>query len=254
MSAPLAVLWQVDRGAIEAGGFRWGHSGSDVVAEWTGVLTLRATAGGELAALETVPGARPEVVEKVRSGPVAAFLRGLAGRPSLHASGVAVGGGAALFVGPSGAGKSTLAASLCGGTGAALLADDMIGLEMEGSHWRAIPSESVLWLAAGGEEKRPVRSGDAARAPVPIRWVFSLRFDDPLSGVTFRRVRAAEAASALLGAMVRFDAEPSTWMRELDVAEGILDQARVCELIRPRTIDPEKVARAVRDHLGREDA
>ena len=143
----------------------------------------------------------------------------------MHASAVAVNGRAALFVGASGAGKSTLAARLCASTRVELLADDVAGLEVAGSEWHAIPSESVFWLGPdGAKDKRPVQCAGPAARPAPLHWAFSLCFDERLAEPTFRRLRGAEAASVLVGAMMRFETIPAVWKREFDVVGALVAQ------------------------------
>jgi len=68
--------------------FRWGYSDGDLVAEWGGLLTLRATRSGELKDLRAVPGASIELVEKARNGVATAFLRAQRKQYSLHGSAV----------------------------------------------------------------------------------------------------------------------------------------------------------------------
>ena len=76
--------------------------------------------------------------------PLAATLRGL---EVLHASGVVVGGKAALFAGAPGAGKSSLAAALLH-RGAALLSDDTVALGLHEGALVAHPGAALLHLRA----------------------------------------------------------------------------------------------------------
>ncbi len=104
MSARSEVAWRV---VVDQGGegFRWGQTGDEVVADWRDVLTIRASLTGDLRTWEAAPRASPEIVEKVRHGVAAAFLRSLAGKHSLHASAVVRNGTSLICVGSSGSGK-----------------------------------------------------------------------------------------------------------------------------------------------------
>lgn len=95
----------------------------------------------------------------------------LAGRLTLHASAVAAGEGALVFLGPKGCGKSTLAARLCR-SGAELLTDDALPVD-PGPPPRAWPGVPRLRLrgdaarAAGLADGDGVTDGDGRRVVEP---------------------------------------------------------------------------------------
>ena len=94
-------------------------------------------------------------------GPVLAFALRLRGTLPLHASGVAIGGGAVLFVGPAGSGKSTTAAVL-GTLGHPVLADDVVALRMTDVGLLAFPGHPRLSV---WEDSSTAIFGPAARLP-----------------------------------------------------------------------------------------
>jgi hypothetical protein len=114
----------------------------------------------------------------------------LRGATSLHASAIAVDGGAIAFCGPSGAGKSTLAAALVS-RGFPLITDDVVPLraDSDGDVWagpglpelRVYPATADL-IGIGQEVTAPVRGQTKARwqprrapgIPLPLRAIYLL--------------------------------------------------------------------------------
>ena len=82
-------------------------------------------------------------------GAVMAYWLESRGHPALHASAVAVGGGAVGFLGANRGGKTSLAAALVGG-GGSLLTDDILALQMAEGEVAARPGypQMRLWPAA----------------------------------------------------------------------------------------------------------
>ncbi len=122
-------------------------------------------------------------------GPALAILLRQRGFLTLHASAVAIDGAAAVFIGASGSGKSTIAAALHE-RGHAVIADDVVAVELSGTGLRVPPGipQLKLWpdaaTAIGKEpgglprlspklDKRahPIQKGFASE-PVPLRWVY----------------------------------------------------------------------------------
>ncbi len=126
----------------------------------------------------------------------------------LHASAVAIDGTALVFAGASGSGKSTLATALIG-TGAVLVADDHVAVDVSGEALRAFPTRPNLKpgareipavaVATGGEgagEFTPETSLPVGAAVRLAGFVFP-RFDpDGDNAVT--RLDPAEALRALI--------------------------------------------------------
>lgn len=168
------------------------------------------------------------------SGQVRAYLLGSVigallqqrGLLTLHASAVAIQGGAVALLGESGAGKSTLAMQL-NRHGHALLCDDIFVVAFDSDArpvaWPGI-SRLKLWsqtLAAAGtptdglepvlqkEDKFHVPAGHVADyRPHPLRAIYLLRRDEN-PGSAIRRLKGAEAVNALMshtyrGRMVPF--------------------------------------------------
>jgi hypothetical protein len=243
MTRAPAAVWSVVVNRHDVG-FRWGRAGEDYVAEWSGVLSVRASAGGEVKEVTPAPGASVDAVEKVRRGAATAFTRALAGKHSLHASAVASGGSALACVGPSGVGKSTIAERLCHRTDIELLADDVAAVDFCDGHWQVLPSESQLWLTpeGHGDSTKTAIAVQPATNSVPLRWVIALRFDDGLPGPESRRLTGARVGAALLEAGVRFDVTPAKLRLELDLADGLASQALVYEVARPHRTSADSVA------------
>src|SRR5580658_4495425 len=197
--------------------FRWGYEGDDLIAEWIGVLTLRATRTGELKTLQPVPGAPKELVEKIHRGVATAFLRAQRQEHALHASAVALRGTALVCLGPSGLGKSTMAERMCQYVGVELLADDTTEIEApQGRELRVLPSEAMVWLAPGNAPaKGPAKSSTAAVSPATLRCIVSLVFDVAATTLELREIRGADAVSALVPSLVRFEKSSAIWAREL---------------------------------------
>jgi len=226
--------------------FRWGYAGEDVVAEWEGVLTLRANRGGELKELHAVPGASAETVEKMRLGVARAFLRAQRQQYSLHASAISWNGQAIVCLGASGLGKSTIAELLCRRVGVELLADDTTAIEFVPGRWNVLPSESLLWLATDGATgKSPARPAVAARAPAVLGWLVSLTFDDQADGLALQELRGGDAVSAILPSVLRFERTAALWARELDFLGGLVSTSRIVRATRSHRLPAEALADAL---------
>ena len=74
-------------------------------------------------------GSHPDLLPILLAGTVSSFLLALGGATVLHASAVAIDGAALAFVGQSGRGKTTVAALMCV-DGAALVADDLVTVDI----------------------------------------------------------------------------------------------------------------------------
>lgn len=98
--------------------------------------------------LHVDPAAAPGYLPELVGGPVLAAWLLLTGRPSLHASAVAIDGQAVGFVGNSGAGKSTLAGALVI-AGAQAVTDDIARPEEVDGVWVCHPGSGRLRLREG---------------------------------------------------------------------------------------------------------
>jgi hypothetical protein len=227
--------------------FRWGYAGEELVAEWAGVLVLRATRNGDLIDLQAVPGASRELVEKTRVGVATAFLRAQRHQHSLHASAVALEGNALVCVGASGLGKSTVAERMCRHAMIKLLADDIAAIELvSDSGVHVLPSESSVWLETDNSTgKAPVKMPRTAERPSVLQCIVSLVFDAAAPGLELREVRGANAVSALLPSLVRFEKTAALWTRELDFVARLVSQCRVVQATRSRDVDADAVAHAL---------
>lgn len=107
-----------------------------------GKLLVRA---GEEIVVDAAPGIAPGTLRAFLLGPGVATLLAQRGLFVLHASAVEVGAGAVAFVGGSGWGKSTTAAALHA-RGHALVADDVLALDLGSDTVRALPGFPQLKL------------------------------------------------------------------------------------------------------------
>lgn len=242
MKALGQVVWQMPSEDAE---FRWGYEGDDLIAEWDGVLRLRATRSGALKALEPWPGTAEEIVRKTQRGAAAAFLRARRRQHSLHASAVSWRDHAIVCIGESGAGKSTVAERLCQLEAVRLLSDDIAAIEQLPGGWHLLPSEDVLWLAGGGSRKTPTRPACVEQSPVRILCVAQLAFEDGDGALQVSELRGGDAGSCLLRSLVRFELTPALRAVELEIVGSVLSQARMLRIVRSPNVSPEAVAGAL---------
>lgn len=152
-------------------------------------------------------------------GPVLAFLLRRAGSSCLHASAVAMGGGAVLLCGPALAGKSTTAAALAA-RGHPVLADDVCALDegRRGVTVRAAYPQLRLWpdavgvLYGQGVELPPLTpnwekryldlaapAGGFHPEPLPVQAVYLLAVREETAVPRLEPVAPAAAVTALVG-------------------------------------------------------
>lgn len=245
----MTVKWLAESLEHDVLAARVGRDGDRLVAEWPGRLHLSVRRDGTDLVLEPQPGAGEADLEKLQRGAVRLLLGHLAGAIPLHASAIAIGGRAAVFVGGTGLGKSTLAAALCDRAGASLLADDAVVIEQNGDHYDVVALEEKHWLdgaaaAALGRptdfegEKAPVR---ARRIDVPrarLALVAHLAFVDGADAPRLVPLHGLDAAAGLLAQLTRFVVdEPAVARRDLTSLAELVDRTRVVRLERPRRLD-----------------
>jgi hypothetical protein len=265
-NAASTIVWIHETTVDDVVVFRSGRCGATRVADWPGVARLTCTASGSGAQLTAAPGVSPRVLGKLRDGAVRALLRDLQGELALHASAVAVGGYAVLFVGPSGAGKSTAAAEMCLLHSAQLLADDIALLEVRETGVVVLPSEADHYLAPDScvalgippevsvpaGRKGAMRSSAIASGAYPLALVVELRFHPASSesGSAIRQVRGHAAALSLLTSAIRFDVEDAVARRrELEQVMKVYEHAGLVGITRPRA-SPGRIGALVVDALA----
>ncbi len=232
--------------------FRLGRAGDELVAEWLGIATLRASVTTRAHRFEPAPDADPVTVEKVRASVARALLRHLEHKLTLHGSAFTEHGRAIAVVGQSGAGKSTLSAAIARAPGVGFAADDTIALELDDAV-RLVPTETVSWLlpdaqravgAMVGEGKHPI-AAPALAEPAPLAAIVVPTFHEGAGAVTLERLRGAAVLSALVPCVVRFVIDdPRVHMRELDQLERVVRSVPVYGLSRPR--DLARIGESVR--------
>lgn len=227
--------------------FRVGRCEGAMVAEWPGLATFDCARDGSGPHLTPISGASPRAIEKLRHGYVRALLRDLHGHLSVHASAVALGGRAVVFVGPSGVGKSTVAAEMCLQQGAELLADDVVLFDVGADGVRVVPSERQHWLnadsclALGFAPPANTSSGDKHELAAPhvarnasrLALTVALGLDPSAGQAMLRPLHGSSAACSLLEAVIRFDVEdPTARRRELEQVTRIYNQVPFLQLVR----------------------
>ena len=146
------------------------------------------------------------------TGPILALALRLRGVLALHASAVAVDGGAIAFAGPHRAGKSTIAAALAA-RGCPVVTDDLLHLRLESGRWMAEPYGGMLrlWPDAAalvfkapctlppithGWDKRALATGAAVPAverPVALRAIAVLSTADDTAADAIAPLSASSA-------------------------------------------------------------
>jgi hypothetical protein len=194
--------------------------------------------------------------------PLAATLRGF---EVLHASGVVLGGRAALFTGPPGAGKSSLAAALLRRGAAELLSDDTVALQLRGDGALvAYPGAALLQLRAAEHERLSTRerallgppttfldkqrySQSVAASPAPFGELFLL--ERSAHGPPIERIEAVDPFALLASTFNLSVRMPERLTRHLDLAVALAASGRIHRLrVRPGT-DATQLAEIVHERL-----
>jgi hypothetical protein len=238
------AVWLRESAGPDGTVFRLGRDRGRFVASWEGIGSVSASARGDDVEVAVERGLDPADERKWRTGAVRALLRHIEGRPTLHASAVALGGRALVFIGASGDGKSTCAADLCARHGASLLADDLTEIDVaeappvvlptEDSHWLLADSAVTLGFAEPRRRKDPLRSARPATGPVPLGAVIALSFADGAPALT--PLVGKDAFAALTAVYVRFVVDDmAVHLRDLDLMARLVAAAPTLTLVRPRS-------------------
>ncbi len=231
---------------------RVGRDAESMVAEWPGLAKLSVRRDGTDVQFQPSASAAAVDIAKLQQGALPLLLAHLRGDIPLHASAIAIGGRAVVFLGGAGDGKSTLAAALCEREGASLLGDDAVVIVRSGdsfdvlaldeSHWLDVPAARAVGRSAGGpfrEGKAPFERRPRAADRVPLARVVTLAFDgreDSL--IRLEAVSGCDAVAALLSQLTRFVVdEPHVARRDIDALAELIDQTPVLRFHRPRKLD-----------------
>lgn len=234
-------------------------------------IEFRVDAAGTRVACTWPPGQTLEDAATYLLGSICGLALRLRGVPSLHASAVALPGGAAAVCGPPQSGKSTTAAAFAA-RGRALLADDVVPLldRPRGVHVQPAYPHLRLWpdvlpaLYGEGADLPPLTpnwdkrflalEGAFHEKPLPLRAVYLLTGRDHHDAPRFQPVTPMDALLELLAnAYMGWFPEPAAQARELVVLGKV---ARAVPVIRvtphadPRRVD-ELVARIEDDFAAR---
>jgi hypothetical protein len=243
----LTVRWlaeSFDQGKVAA---RVGRDGSRLVADWSRRGRLSVNGDGTDLAFEAYPGADPLDIDKLQRGAVHLLLAHLRGKIPLHASAVALGDRAVVFVGGSSLGKSTLAAVLCERAGASLLGDDAVVIEprddgfhvvaLDERHWLDQASARALGRTSDAAGKIPLEPRRAGVKSAKLALVVHLSFSDAIDQVRFVPVVGLDAVAGLLAQLTRFVVDdPAVARRDLATLADLVDRTRIVRLERPRQL------------------
>jgi hypothetical protein len=231
---------------------RIGRDGELWVADFPNVGILTATADGDKTRFDPATGAASTLVAKAKCGTVAALVRHLQGKITLHGSAIAAPSGAIAFIGPSGAGKSTLAAAFAQERDVTPIADDIVCVELP-SESRSVdlvklmPTQTAAWLdrrarAALGLDtsqagKTAISFEKKSSAAIALNSVVLLTFSSDESPPVLSSLHGQECFAALSNSTLRFAIdEPAAQVREFGQFSVIATKCSVFELRRPRDL------------------
>jgi len=202
-----------------------------------------------------------EAILPAQALPLAATLRGF---ELLHAAGVVIGGGAALFAGPPGAGKSSLAGAFLR-RGAELLSDDVIALQQHDGSLVAHPGAGLLQLRPtehnrlSAQELAVLGTGmqfagkhrfalPPTASPTPLAALFLLERDT--GGPVIERLEAVDPFALLATTFNLSVRTPERLTRQLDIVGLLAAGGRVYRLRIVPGVDATQLADIVEEHLG----
>lgn len=245
----------------EAGDLRARNVGDEIRLHWPRIARIRIRQGREIV-VEEGPLAQENHLRHVAGGLCMGLALHQRGLLTLHASAVAIEGGAVAFVGGKVSGKSTLAATLAR-RGHSVLTDDVVVLELSaGERPRVMPGLPVLTLwpdaairlgedpaslpriwSEGGKLIRCLeRPSD--RTPVPLRCLFVLasREEGDVVGeerVTIEPLSSTEAFTSLVGHShaLRLVDDPESLPRHARQCGQVVNSVPVFRLARARSPD-----------------
>lgn len=199
--------------------------------------------------------------------PLAAVLQGL---EVLHASAVAVDGGAIAFTAAAGTGKSSLGAHLVA-AGATFLTDDVLALEESEGRPVAHPgiarisvaSHELASMASAASERlgRRVGSSDKiyldlpAQSPaVPLRCLFRLFRASRFNRVRIREHIPPEPRAVLASSFLPYVRTPARLLNQLAMCRAVTDSVRIFDVELPSAGTARAAADVLLAHIEREIA
>jgi hypothetical protein len=193
--------------------------------------------------------------------PWAAVLRGL---EALHASAVAVDGGAVAFVGPTGAGKTSLAVQMVA-RGADFLTDDVLAIDERDGELRAHPGGALAavrpaeraavaqatWRRVGsviGRSGKTYMALPRVDGPVPLRAIYFLRQGD--GGRAIEPISRPDPRLLLASTFVVGIQTPERLRRQLDVCASLVRGVPLFDLRIAAGRGSEELAALVHEHAA----
>jgi hypothetical protein len=236
--------------AGDPGYVRVGGTAEEGIVAWDPVGRAVVRGGREIV-LDPIPEADEDNIRALLLGGALGVLLTQRGLTALHASAVALDGGAVAFLGGAGWGKSTLAATLHA-RGHPVVADDLVAVRLDAGTPRVVPGlpqlklwpETAAHLGDAPERLAPVRPGVTKRLrpapagfstePLPLRRVYVLAEGDgteiePISG----RDAALELVRHSWGARSLHATAPA---EQLLRCASVADAAQVARLCTPRSL------------------
>jgi hypothetical protein len=256
--------------SLGAAGYRgpnWEVSEADILLRIPSLARVRMQEGREVT-YELAAEANESALPLFLTGSALGALLHQRGEYVLHASAVAVDGGAVVFCGQSGAGKSSLVAALCA-AGFPLVSDDVCRIHFGRGEPVVIPDgrrlklwrDTISHLGLAPLRRGQIRPGidkywveaptAAADEPMPLRAVYFLQPGDEVSLERQPLVNAVEKLRcfAYRPRLVRALGQESLWLNRSAVIAAHLP---LLQLVRPWTLQrlPESLA-VLRDHWSR---
>jgi hypothetical protein len=247
------------------------HNGS-IHLRWPGLFEFLVSAYGNRIGWRTLDGTSPESLQDYLLGQVLSFAMLVRGVEPLHATAVAVGGGAVAFLGDSGYGKSTLGASFVR-ENYPLLTDDVLVLERSGQQMLAHPGMPRIKLVPQmcgsmfqGREGAPMNrfthktifalnAQEHQMSAIPLRALYVLSPPRKrTSKLTLRRMSERKALlSVLKNTFNDVLLNPMRLKRQFEFAAAVATHVPVKALSYPRKLSAmPAVLQAVLSDLARE--
>lgn len=198
--------------------------------------------------------------------PLAALLQGL---EVLHASAVAVDGGAVAFTAASGTGKSSLAAHLVA-AGATFLTDDVLALDVAdgvplahpGPARASVEAHELDAMTAAGRSRLGRRVGATDKPhvdvpgssdAVPLRALYRLSRTVSPGGISIREQVPPEPRHVLSSSFLPYVRSPARLLNQLATCAALVSSVRVFDVEIPPGAAAEATAEALLEHVHAEE-
>ncbi len=248
-------------------GPNWETTSSQILLRIPSLARFLMYAGRDLT-YELAPGAAESALPPFLTGSALGALLHQRGEYVLHASAIAVDGGAMVFCGPSGAGKSSLVAALCA-AGFPLVSDDICRIHFGHGGPSVIPDgrrlklwpDTISHLGLERHRRGHIRPGidkfwvdppvPATTSTLPLRGLYFLQPGDSLALLRQPTVHAVEhlRAFAYRPRLVKALRQEALWLNRSAVLAA---RTPILQFERPWSLErlPESLG-ILRDHWSR---